>query len=139
MVDEHAGKLRYGRIWLAFARANVQRILEYRLSFFIGIVSVLTRHVVGVLTLWVIFSQVRSIGGWSAYQVVYLYAYVALIGAIHDAALPGGDRMDDSRIAMVGHSRGGVAAILASGALVAAEIGSVRSRKTGDPWLVFSP
>ncbi len=78
-----ADRTRYGRVYAAFVRANVLRLLEYRLSFFIGIGSVLTRHVVGVLTLWVVFSQVDSIGGWTAYQVVYLYAFVNLISAIH--------------------------------------------------------
>jgi viologen exporter family transport system permease protein len=82
-MEDSLPRVRYGRVYLAFVKANVQRLLEYRMSFFIGIASVLTRHVVGVLTLWVIFTQVDSIGGWSAYQVVYLYAFVNLISAIH--------------------------------------------------------
>jgi len=69
--------------YAAFMRAHVRRILEYRASFFIGGVAVLTRHVVGVLTLWVLFTLVREIGGWSAYQVVYLYGFLALVQALH--------------------------------------------------------
>lgn len=41
---------------------------------------------------------------------------LALIAAIRDGALPGGDRLDPERIGMIGHSRGGVTAILATGA-----------------------
>jgi len=66
-----------------FMRAHLRRILEYRASFFIGACAVLTRHIVGVLTLWVLFSLVREIGGWSAYQVVYLYGFLTLVQALH--------------------------------------------------------
>jgi dienelactone hydrolase len=41
---------------------------------------------------------------------------LAVIAAIHDGTLPGAERMDGERIGMVGHSRGGVTAILATGA-----------------------
>ncbi len=46
----------------------------------------------------------------------------ALIGAIRDGALPGGDRLDRERIGMIGHSRGGVTAILATGATDALKV-----------------
>jgi ABC-2 type transport system permease protein len=71
------------RVYLAYLRAHLQRILEYRTSFFIGIAAVLCRHVAGVLTLWVIFTQVRALGGWSPYQVVYLYGFVGLVSGLH--------------------------------------------------------
>jgi len=41
---------------------------------------------------------------------------LALVAAIHDGALPMAARMDGERVGMVGHSRGGVTAILATGA-----------------------
>ncbi|MFC2173421.1 ABC transporter permease [Acidobacteriota bacterium] len=69
-------------IYLVYTRANIRRILEYRSSFFIGFAAILSRHVIGILTLWVIFSTVQALGGWNAYQVVYLYAYVNLIAAL---------------------------------------------------------
>ncbi|MFW6145892.1 MAG: alpha/beta hydrolase family protein [Planctomycetota bacterium] len=47
---------------------------------------------------------------------------LALIAAIRHGTLPGGERLDGERIGMIGHSRGGVTAILTTGATDALKI-----------------
>jgi len=69
-------------VYFAFLRAHLRRILEYRSSFFLGIIAILSRHIIGVCTIWVIFSRVKTLGGWEPYEVVYLYGYVSLVTAI---------------------------------------------------------
>lgn len=66
----------------AYVRAHTRRILEYRANFLIGICAVMTRHVVSLLTLWVIFSHTAVLGDWQPYEVLYLYGYVSLVLAI---------------------------------------------------------
>jgi ABC-type uncharacterized transport system permease subunit len=66
----------------AYLRAHVRRILEYRANFFIGLFAIMSRHVVNLVALAVIFFHTPGLGGWSPYEVVYLYGYVALIVAV---------------------------------------------------------
>lgn len=69
-------------LFLAYLRAHVRRILEYRANFFIGVVAIMSRHVIQLLALWVVFSRAGSLGGWQPFQVVYLYGYTSLVLAI---------------------------------------------------------
>lgn len=78
MVDEIAHLL--GLIG-AYLRAHVRRILEYRANFFIGLFAIMSRHVINLAALAVIFFHTSGLGDWSPYEVVYLYGYVALIVA----------------------------------------------------------
>ena len=75
------------RRWLAayatFTRAHLLKLLQYRTSFFIGIAAVACRHLAGVLTLWVIFSKVRALGGWSVSEALFLYGFVSLVNGVH--------------------------------------------------------
>jgi ABC-2 type transport system permease protein len=71
----------------AFVRANLRKVLEYRTNFAIGVAAIMTRHVIGLLTLWVIFAHTRALGRWEPYQVLYLYGYMSLIVAIWHATL----------------------------------------------------
>lgn len=69
--------------YAAFVRAHLLRILEYRASFAIGSLAILTRHAATLLTLWVIFGRARALAGWSVDQVLFLYGTVSLIVAFH--------------------------------------------------------
>ena len=67
---------------VAYVRAHGLRILQHRANFFIGVCAIMARHVISLLTLWVIFSHTRALGEWQPYEVLYLYGYVSLIVAI---------------------------------------------------------
>jgi len=66
----------------AFLRANLLKILEYRSNFAIGAAAIMMRHVIGLLTLWVVFAHTRALGRWEPLQVVYMYGYMSLVVAI---------------------------------------------------------
>ena len=65
----------------AYLRAHVRRVLEYRANFFIGLIAIMSRHVINLTALAVIFFHTAGLGDWSPYEVIYLYGYVALIQA----------------------------------------------------------
>ncbi len=70
------------RVWLAYAAAHVRRILEYRGSFVLGVAAIASRHAMSLLGLWVLFRNVRSLGGWSEGEVLFLYGFVSVVTAI---------------------------------------------------------
>jgi ABC-2 type transport system permease protein len=57
--------MRYLRMLLAFIRASFQEITAYRANFFISLFYTLLNLGSGVLAVWVLFSQVQEVRGWT--------------------------------------------------------------------------
>ena len=66
---------------LAYLRAHLRKTLEYRAHAALGIAAILSRHVISLLTLWVLFQHTSVLAGWQPYAVLFLYGYVSLITA----------------------------------------------------------
>lgn len=62
----------YLRILGLFARVSVQNDAAYRADFFSSLIMALLGFTAELLNLWAIFSNVRSLGGWSVSQMVVL-------------------------------------------------------------------
>jgi ABC-2 type transport system permease protein len=64
--------------------AQVRSHLEYRLSFAIDALSSFAINFVDFVTVLVLFSHVPALGGWSLWQVAFLYGFAGISFAIAD-------------------------------------------------------
>lgn len=62
------------RLWRYYAAAKVRGELQYRASFAFGLVAQSLATAIDVVALWAIFHTTRTVGGWQARQVMWLYA-----------------------------------------------------------------
>ena len=58
-----------------FVAQELKRMMEYKGDFIIGIVGFLLCQVSNLLLIWVIFSQIPTLMGWSAAEVVFVYGF----------------------------------------------------------------
>lgn len=77
---------RYLRLHPRFVALNLHARAEYKADFWLGFTASILTQVIGVAFLWVVFSAIPSLGGWSFEQVVFIYGLAALPKAI-DASL----------------------------------------------------
>lgn len=66
------------RTYLDLLRIQLLSRSQYRVDFWIGIVSSLLQHGATLAVLWLIFAQVPALGGWTVYQAMVLYGYFSL-------------------------------------------------------------
>jgi ABC-2 type transport system permease protein len=77
------------RIWLKFASLNIQRFMEYRLDFLIGMTFIALSNIIHIVFLWVIFGFSIQINGWSFEQVMFLLGMEYLTVGIWHTFLTG--------------------------------------------------
>lgn len=58
-----------------FVAQELKRMLEYKADFIIGIIGFFMIQVSNLLFLWIIFSQVPQLMGWSVGEVVFIYGF----------------------------------------------------------------
>ncbi len=75
--------LRYIKLYWHFFKLRVQIMMEYRLDFIIGILSVLFIQGAGLFFVNIVFKQIQTIRGWSFDEVVFIYAVACCGRAIH--------------------------------------------------------
>jgi ABC-2 type transport system permease protein len=64
----------YGRLQLLHVRA----FLEYEADFWVGILAMFLRHGSGLAFIWVLFESVNQVGGWSKWEMIFLYALLII-------------------------------------------------------------
>jgi ABC-2 type transport system permease protein len=64
----------YFSLWRSYASARVRSELQYRTSFAFGIAAQCLVTISDLIAIWVVFQSTRSIGGWHARDVLWLYA-----------------------------------------------------------------
>lgn len=74
---------RYFKLYLEFAKQNIKVMLEYRVDFIIGALSTFISQSTGILFLWIIFANIKSINGWSFYEVTFVYGLLTIAKAIN--------------------------------------------------------
>lgn len=57
--------------------------MEYRVNFLIGSTSTIILQISGLLTIWVVMSQIPSLNGWSLYQILLIYGLITLAKSIN--------------------------------------------------------
>lgn len=66
--------VRYGRLWKVCTAKSIKSMLTYKWSFVINCISQALDYGVSFLLMWVMISSFGTIGGWSAHEVMLLYA-----------------------------------------------------------------
>lgn len=64
--------LRMHRIFVA---QELKRMMEYKSDFIIGIIGFLLGQFFNMLFLWIIFSQIPSLMGWTLEQILFIYGF----------------------------------------------------------------
>ena len=76
--------MRYLRLTAQFARASAQNELAYRANFWVSLLHSLLNLITGVLGVWVIFGQVKSIRGWDLPSTLALLGVYLTLSALRD-------------------------------------------------------
>lgn len=78
------------------AQLRVRGQMQYRASFLMQIAGSFIINFVELAALLVLFSQFDSLGGWSAGEVVFLYALSAVMFSLGDTVATGLDRFSET-------------------------------------------
>lgn len=74
---------RYLNLYGYFLVQRFKILMEYRVNFLIGASSTILLQVSGLLTIWVVMSQIPSLNGWSLYQILLIYGMITLAKSIN--------------------------------------------------------
>jgi ABC-2 type transport system permease protein len=74
---------RYLSLYWLFLLQRFKILLEYRVNFAIGATSTIILQISGLLTIWVVMSQIPSLNGWSLYQILLIYGLITLAKSIN--------------------------------------------------------
>jgi ABC-2 type transport system permease protein len=66
------------KIYWATFKASLQAKLEYKLDFFLGILTSTMLQLAALGFLWVVFHQTSNLQGWSQPQVIFLFGLTAM-------------------------------------------------------------
>lgn len=61
------------RIHRIFIVQELKRMMEYKGDFIVGIIGFLMVQISNLLFLWIIFTKVPDLMGWSLYEIVFIY------------------------------------------------------------------
>jgi len=74
---------RYLSLYWLFLLQRFKILMEYRVNFAIGATSTIILQISGLLTIWVVMSQIPSLNGWSLYQILLIYGLITLAKSIN--------------------------------------------------------
>ena len=66
------------RIWKIYrllAAQNLKRIMEYRADFLTGAVSFLIDQAIGIAFIFIIFTQIPQLAGFTFEQILFIYGF----------------------------------------------------------------
>lgn len=63
------------RMHRIFIAQELKRMMEYKGDFIVGIIGFLLGQFFNLLFLWIIFSQITSLMGWTLNQIVFIYGF----------------------------------------------------------------
>ena len=70
--------MRYLKIYRVFIVQELKRMMEYKVDFIIGVVSVLAQQAANLLFIWVIFSRIPALDGFTMEQIIFIYGFSLL-------------------------------------------------------------
>lgn len=70
---------RYAKLYWQFFKARLKVMMEYRVDFLIGIISVLFTQGTSIMFVKIVFDHIDTIQGWTFHQMLLIYA-IALLG-----------------------------------------------------------
>jgi len=75
--------LNYPSLYWLFLKNRIKILMEYRMNFLIGATSTIMMQGAGLLTVWVIMSQIPDLNGWTLPQVLLIYGLITLSKSIN--------------------------------------------------------
>ena len=66
---------RFFRIYRILAAQNLKRVMEYKADFLTGAVSFLIDQAVGIAFIFIIFSQIPQLSGFTFAQILFIYGF----------------------------------------------------------------
>jgi len=73
----------YPSLYWLFLKNRLKILMEYRMNFLIGATSTIMIQGAGLLTVWVIMSQIPDLNGWTLPQVLLIYGMITLSKSIN--------------------------------------------------------
>ena len=74
---------RYSNLYGYFLVQRFKILMEYRANFLIGMTSTVILQAAGLLTLWVVMSQIPDLNGWSFDELLLVYGLLTLSGSLN--------------------------------------------------------
>ncbi|MCK9171830.1 MAG: ABC-2 family transporter protein, partial [Treponema sp.] len=74
-VPSKKGLLFYIRIYFRIISQDIKSKMSYRADFFISTLGILFTNVLGFLAFWIVFQNFPTIGGWSYYEILFMYGF----------------------------------------------------------------
>jgi ABC-2 type transport system permease protein len=75
--------LHYARLYRLFLLQRFKVLMEYRINFFIGVISTVFAQGAGLAMVWVVMSQVPDINGWTLDELLLIYGMLTLAKSIN--------------------------------------------------------
>jgi ABC-2 type transport system permease protein len=66
---------KYLKLYGIFLARYLQRLMEYRLDFLIGVAGYFLLQASGILFLWLVFRKIPALNGWSFNQLLFIYGF----------------------------------------------------------------
>ena len=74
--------VKYIYLYIEFLKQNLKVVLEYKTDFFIGVFSTLLIQFCGIFFVWILFENVKTINGWTFYEITFVYGFLTLAKAL---------------------------------------------------------
>ncbi|PLR66164.1 ABC transporter permease [Bacillus sp. UMB0893] len=74
---------RYAKLYYIFAKNHIKVMMEYRVDFFIGVISVMLQQFASIFFVKVVFDHIEQINGWSFYEILFIYGIAATGRSLH--------------------------------------------------------
>ncbi len=68
----------YLKLYYKYFKLSLKNISEYRVDFFIGIVSMLVEQTISIATLFIIFQNIPNIVNWKLEELILMYGFSSL-------------------------------------------------------------
>ncbi|MDR0137746.1 ABC-2 family transporter protein [Metabacillus idriensis] len=74
---------RYAKLYYIFAKNHIKVMMEYRVDFFIGVISVMLQQFASIFFVKVVFDHIEQINGWTFYEILFIYGIAAAGRSLH--------------------------------------------------------
>jgi ABC-2 type transport system permease protein len=74
---------RYLDLYWTFLIQRLKILMEYRVNFLIGAASTIAGQVAGLLTVWVVMSQIPDLNGWTLNEILLIYGLLVLAKSLN--------------------------------------------------------
>ncbi|WP_251128133.1 ABC-2 family transporter protein [Exiguobacterium sp. s48] len=74
---------RYTKLYWLYAKNHFKVMMEYRMDFLIGVLSVFGQQFAALFFLSIVFQHIESLNGWGFYEILFIYGIAFLGRAVH--------------------------------------------------------